>query len=50
MQTIESETKALDEKYEALKPITKDEFKDFLMAKGFIEAKAEKVVRRYFQE
>lgn len=47
---MEHEVKQLDEKYEALKPITKEEFKDYLLAKGWIEAKAEKTVRKYFTE
>lgn len=33
-----------------MKPISKEEFKDFLLTKGFYEAKAEKTVRKYFTE
>ncbi|KAL4445700.1 hypothetical protein ABPG74_006251 [Tetrahymena malaccensis] len=49
-QTIEATQKNFEEQIEALKPITKEEFKDYLLSKGFHEAKAEKTVRKYFTE
>ncbi|EAS03050.2 30S ribosomal protein S16 (macronuclear) [Tetrahymena thermophila SB210] len=49
-QTIEASYKNFEDQIEALKPITKEEFKDYLLSKGFHEAKADKTVRRYFTE
>ncbi|KAL4493524.1 hypothetical protein ABPG72_007532 [Tetrahymena utriculariae] len=49
-QAIEASQKNLEDQIEALKPITKEEFKDYLLSKGFHEAKADKTVRRYFTE
>lgn len=40
----------MEEQIEVLKPISREEFKDFLLTKGFIEAMAEKTVRRYFTD
>ncbi|EGR28788.1 hypothetical protein IMG5_168240 [Ichthyophthirius multifiliis] len=50
MQKIQQQELSVDEKIDQFTPISRNEFKDFLVDKGYSEAKAEKVLREFYQK